>query len=192
MGSLNVFVNSSNQISLWWRKSGNQGNKWLKGVVGIGARDKPFQIIFRGTNGQKASFASILLDLFQTDCFEFTDGDTRFKLYRVIARGGRRVVCRPRKVVIIIIIIVVVVIIMSQCDSLVNSTEVILLFVCLFVCLHRPSCQRKILHRGHRSRRFPVPGVRPASCRLQLQSILLRPRFLCVEQQEVRFQRRLR
>lgn len=48
IGSLNVYLNISNRLTLWWRKSGNKGNKWLPGTVGIGKKVKPFQILFQG------------------------------------------------------------------------------------------------------------------------------------------------
>jgi hypothetical protein len=35
---------------MWWYKSGNQGNLWQKGVVGIGKRFQPFQILIQGEN----------------------------------------------------------------------------------------------------------------------------------------------
>lgn len=48
IGSLNVYLNISNRLTLWWRKSGNKGNTWLQGTVGIGKKIKPFQILFQG------------------------------------------------------------------------------------------------------------------------------------------------
>lgn len=48
IGSLNVYLNTSNRLTLWWRKSGNKGNQWLQGTVGIGKKTQPFQILIQG------------------------------------------------------------------------------------------------------------------------------------------------
>lgn len=48
VGSLNVYLNISNRLTLWWRKSGSKGNQWRQAVVGIGKKIAPFQILIQG------------------------------------------------------------------------------------------------------------------------------------------------
>ena len=48
VGSLNVYLNISNRLTLWWRKYGSQGNQWRQAVVGIGKKIAPFQILIQG------------------------------------------------------------------------------------------------------------------------------------------------
>jgi len=54
IGSLNVYLNVSNRLTLWWRKSGNKGNAWKQGMVGIGKKTQPFQVLFQGKIGLPA------------------------------------------------------------------------------------------------------------------------------------------
>lgn len=51
IGSLNVYLNVSNRLTLWWRKSGSKGNVWKQGMVGIGKKTRPFQVLFQGKRG---------------------------------------------------------------------------------------------------------------------------------------------
>ena len=51
IGSLNVYLNVSNRLTLWWRKSGSKGNVWKRGIVGIGKKTQPFQVLFQGIRG---------------------------------------------------------------------------------------------------------------------------------------------
>lgn len=50
IGSLNVYLNISNRLTLWWRKSGSKGNVWKQGTVGIGKKIQPFQVVIQGEN----------------------------------------------------------------------------------------------------------------------------------------------
>ncbi|EDO47788.1 predicted protein [Nematostella vectensis] len=68
IGDLSVYVNVSDSLRLWWYKSGDQGNKWQKGVVGIGKRTQPFQLLFQARRGRSFSGDIAIDDLQFVGC----------------------------------------------------------------------------------------------------------------------------